>query len=60
MSPKRKDQLRKLFRHDLLLALLGAVALEAIFLALALSTISMPGDMVLHSGLREIIYVFEG
>ena len=60
MSPKLKSQFRKLFQRDLLLALLGAVVLEVIFLALALSTVSIPGEVELHSGLREIIYVFEG
>lgn len=60
MPPKLKNQLRKLLQRDLLLVLLGAVCLEVIFLALVLSTVSIPGDVVLHSGLREIIYVFDG
>ena len=60
MWPNYKRQLRKLFRRDLLGFLLGAVVLGVLFLALALSTVSIPGEIVVHSGLREIIYVFEG
>ena len=60
MSPKLKSQLRKLIQSDLLVVLLGAVVLEVIFLSLALSTVSVPGEIVVHGGLREIIYVFEG
>ena len=60
MLPKLKHQLKKIFQLELLIVLLGAVFLEVVFLVMVMSTISVPDNAVLDSGLQEVLRVFEG
>jgi hypothetical protein len=54
------SKLEKLFKNNLFLVLMTVVFLDTIFFAVVVSTIQVPPDAILDSGLHEVISVFEG
>ena len=56
MIPK----LEKLLKNNLFLVLMTVVFLDTVFFAVVVTTIQVPPDAILDSGLHEVISVFEG
>ena len=55
-----KKKLLELMNNELLQMLLGGVLVYISFIAVILTTLQIPPDAILDSGLQEIILVFEG
>lgn len=55
-----KACVKKLFENDLFLFLMNGVIGYTAFTAVIIVTLQVPPDVILDSGLQEIIMVFEG
>jgi len=55
-----KEKIRNLLKNDLLQMLMFGVFSYTCFIAVILTTLQLPPEAVLESGLQEIILVFEG
>ena len=55
-----KNQIALALKNPLLHMLLGGVFAYTAFVAVILTTLQIPPDAILDSGLQEIIMVFEG
>jgi len=55
-----KEKIRELLNNDILQAMLFGVFSYMCFIAVILTTLELPPEAILDSGLKEIILVFEG
>ena len=55
-----KEKIRNLLKNDLLQMMMFGVFAYLCFVAVILTTLQLPPDAILDSGLQEIILVFEG
>ena len=55
-----KEKIRELLKNDVLQAMLFGVFSYMCFIAVILTTLEIPPEAILDSGLQEIILVFEG
>ncbi|WP_455212779.1 hypothetical protein [Kaarinaea lacus] len=54
-----KEKIRELLKNDVLQAMLFGVFSYMCFIAVILTTLEIPPEAILDSGLKEIILVFE-
>jgi len=55
-----KEKIRELLKNDVLQMMLFGVFSYMCFIAVILTTLELPPEAILDSGLQEIILVFEG
>ena len=55
-----RQKLRNLFKNELFLILLNGVFAYVAFNAVILATLQVPPEVILDSGLDQILLVFEG
>ena len=55
-----KEKIHNLLKNDVLQAMLFGVFSYTCFIAVILTTLEIPPEAILDSGLKEIILVFEG
>jgi hypothetical protein len=55
-----KEKCRNLLKNELFLMLLNGVFAYTAFTAVIITTLQVPPEAILDSGLQEIILVFEG
>lgn len=55
-----KHLFNKLLNHPLLKPVLGGLIAYLCFVIVILATLQVPPEVILESGLREVILVFEG
>ena len=55
-----KEKIRELLKNDVLQAMMFGVFSYICFIAVILTTLEIPPEAILDSGLQEIILVFEG
>ena len=55
-----RQQLRKLLKNELFLIMLNGVFAYVAFNAVIIATLQVPPEVILESGLDQVILVFEG
>ena len=55
-----KQQVERILKNDLFLLLLNGVIAYTAFTAVVIATLQVPPEVILDSGLREILMIFEG
>lgn len=54
------SNVKQIFRSELFLMLMVGVISYTAFVAVILATLQVPPEAILHSGLKEVLLVFEG
>lgn len=55
-----KQKVESIVKNDLFLLLLNGVICYTAFTAVVIATLQVPPEVILESGLREILMIFEG